>query len=191
MNALRQQTKPDARIHGIITKGGAAPNIIPEFAEAKFNIRANRIAYLDELEKKVIDCAKAAALGTGCTLEYVKSGEDYLDTNSNLTLAELNAKRMEKLGVTVKRTGGVQEPVSSDFGNVSYCCPSVQNSFNICGEESYFTHTEAFAKQAASKEGIDMALTYVKGHVLTAIELMKEPANLEAIKAEFEKSTKR
>lgn len=191
INALRQQTTDDARIHGIITKGGSAPNIIPDFAEAKFNIRAKRIAYLDQLEEKVMNCAKAAALGTGCTLEIEKTGEDYKDTLSNLTLAELNTKQMEKLGIDVTRLHGAQEPVSSDFGNVSYCCPAVQNAFNICGEKSYPTHTIEFAEAAASPQGIDMALTYIKGHVLTAIELMKNPDTLKAIKEEFERETKR
>lgn len=191
INALRQQTKDDARIHGIITCGGSAPNIIPDFTEARFNIRANRIAYLDELEEKVINCAKAAAIGTGCTLETEKTGEDYMDTNSNLTLAELECEQLELLGIEVVRTHGAQEPVSSDFGNVSYCCPAVQNSFNICGDENHPAHTIEFAKAAASPEGINMALNYIKAHVLTTAELLKNPEKLSEIKKEFNKITKK
>ena len=62
---LRQQVRPDCRIHGIITNGGAAANIIPEYASAIFYVRAPRIDAMWELLKRVIACAEGAAKATG------------------------------------------------------------------------------------------------------------------------------
>src|SRR5437868_3833297 len=69
---LRQQVRPDARIHGIITHGGAAPNIIPEFAAATFYVRSLDIDAMWRLEKRVIQCAEGAARATGCELKVIE-----------------------------------------------------------------------------------------------------------------------
>src|SRR5205809_4832116 len=69
VSMLRQQLRPDARIHGIITHGGAAPNIIPEFAAATFLVRSINIDYMWELEKRVIKWAEGAAEATGRELK--------------------------------------------------------------------------------------------------------------------------
>src|SRR5437870_3493299 len=71
VSMLRQQVRPDARIHGIVTSGGAAPNIIPEFAAATFYVRSARLDYLSELQQRVVACAEGAARATGCSLKVV------------------------------------------------------------------------------------------------------------------------
>src|SRR6059036_4184068 len=86
---LRQQVRPDARIHGIITHGGAAPNIIPEFAAATFLVRSINIDYMWELEKRVIKCAEGAAKSTGCELKVVEHRDTvYEPMKRNATLLE-------------------------------------------------------------------------------------------------------
>ena len=65
VNALRQQIRPDARIHGIITDGGQAVNIIPERAAAEFGVRSTDGAYVRELMGRVEACARAAAQASG------------------------------------------------------------------------------------------------------------------------------
>src|SRR6266581_7180048 len=76
VSMLRQQVRPDARIHGIITHGGAAPNIIPEFAAATFYVRSLNLDYMWQLQQRVIACAEGAARSTGCTLKTI----DHKDT---------------------------------------------------------------------------------------------------------------
>ncbi|MEX0766559.1 MAG: M20 family metallopeptidase, partial [bacterium] len=94
---LRQQLRPDARVHGIITYGGAAPNIIPDRTEAIFSVRAADRPYAEEVLKKVVDCAEAGARGTGARLEYeVKKG--YEAINPNTALADTFARHLEELG---------------------------------------------------------------------------------------------
>ncbi len=187
INAMRQETTPDTRIHGIIKRGGEAPNIIPDYTESLFYVRTNRYADLLKVCDKVENCAKGAAMGTGCryTMEFAEG--NYKDTCSNLTLAELNAQQMEKLGVSVKRTGGEYIPGSSDLGDVSYRCPAIQSTFDITGGKGYSAHTIEFTECAGSDAGIEASLTVIQGFVMTAIELMTNPAHLEAIKDEFKK----
>lgn len=187
VNALRQQTQEDARLHGIITNGGSAPNVIPDYTEAIFCMRAAKDPYLCELYDKVVKCIEAAALSTGCRAEYEKADEDFKDTNSNLTLAELSAQQMEKLGFTVTRTGGAMVPGSSDMGDVSYVCPSIQSTFDISGGKPLGAHTVEFEERAGRDDVMDIALEYVKGHVMTAMELMTNPEHMKAIKEEFSK----
>lgn len=64
INAMRQETKPDARIHGVITDGGKAANIIPDYTAASFYIRANHVADVKQLAERVRNCAAGAALAT-------------------------------------------------------------------------------------------------------------------------------
>ena len=95
VSMLRQQVRPDARIHGIITHGGAAPNIIPEFAAATFYVRAPRIDAMWELHRRVIACAEGAATATGCTLKVIERQETaYEPFKRNVPLVEaFRAKR--------------------------------------------------------------------------------------------------
>ncbi len=126
VNALRQQTKPDARLHGVILNGGVAPNIIPDYTEALFYVRGNKVAYVEELLDKVIACAEGAAKGTGCTYKVSKAEEDFKDTDSNMVLSDLVCDQYEKLGHEILRAGRAVMPGSSDLGDVSYECPAVQ-----------------------------------------------------------------
>lgn len=191
INALRQQTQEDARIHGIITKGGEAPNIIPDYSEAIIEARAAKIDYLEDLCQKVLHCAEAAAMGTGCTVEIGPGGGKFLDTNSNLALSALNGKQMRKLGVSLVPPVPYPLPASSDLGDVSYRCPAIQNTFAMIDGAAGGPHTAAFAEAAASDRAIDRGLLFIKGFVLTAIELMENPEELNAIKAEFNKISRR
>lgn len=186
VNAMRQQTTEDTRLHGIITDGGSAPNVIPDHSELVYTIRANKFADAEKLKERVLNCAKAAALGTGCTMKWEKADEDFKDTQVNFALSALNTEQMEKLGVEVKRCGHDAPKGSSDMGDVSYCCPSIQNLFDISGGEHLVPHTLEFTEKAAAEASMNAALTYIKGHVMTAEELMKNPEKLAEIKTEFE-----
>lgn len=188
VNALRQQTKPDARIHGVITSGGKAPNVIPDYTAALFYARGEKMAYVNELYAKICACAEGAALATGCTVKLSKAEEDFMDQCSNLYLSELACDQLERLGVHPRRTGCAVESGSTDMGDVSYECPSIQLYFRI-GEAPdgnvNSSHTKEFAACAGSEEGMEAGLTYIKAFALTAKELLTKPEHLAAIKAEF------
>ncbi|HBS60156.1 MAG TPA: amidohydrolase, partial [Firmicutes bacterium] len=87
IGALREHLASDVRIHGIITQGGAAPNIVPDYAAARFYVRAGRRRELAEVMEKVKNCARGAALMTGATLEISAYEHAYADMNTNKALA--------------------------------------------------------------------------------------------------------
>ena len=189
VNALRQQTKPDARIHGIITNGGSAANVIPDYTSALFYIRAEKVAYVEELLEKISACAEAAALGTGTTVKISKAEEDFKDICSNLYLANLACSQMEKLGVSIPNPGRTVISGSSDLGDVSYQCPAIQLCCGMGlddGEAKYGPHTIEFTRHACSEKALENAMHFVKGFAMTAAELLTNPNHLAAIRKEFE-----
>src|SRR5215470_10114130 len=131
VSMLRQQIRPDCRIHGIITNGGAAANIIPEYAAAVFYVRAPRIDVMWDLYRRVEACAQGAAKATGCALKATQNADNvYEPLKRNQTLLDLFAANM--------KTAGLEEgpPVldrlgSSDVGNVSQVIPCIQPMVGI------------------------------------------------------------
>ncbi len=191
INALRQEVKSDVRIHGIITDGGKAPNIIPEYAEAFFFVRAAKIDYLETVFEKVCNCAKGAALGAGAKVEIELTEGQFCDTNSNKVLTRLNTKNMEDIGVQMIRAS--KDPVSgsTDMGNASYRVPAIQTMFDIANGKPLICHNAAFAEAAGSEYALKKAWLCIKGHVLTAIDLMSDPKLVEEAFAEFTPNSRR
>ena len=137
---------------------------------------------------RVEECAKGAALGTGTTVKITPDEVDFKDTCSNMYLSELACRQMELLGVPMRRLGDVPHMGSSDLGDVSYECPSIQlNSWMgppLHGK-NYYGHTVEFEEMACTQSAFDNSMNFIKGFVLTAIELMTNPDHLKAIKEEF------
>lgn len=188
VNAMRQQTKPNARIHGIITDGGKAANVIPDYTAANFYIRANRVADVKKLAERVRNCAAGAALGTGCTYKMEYNEENFKDTCTNKALNNLAVDNIQPfLSEPIYRLGDIHAPGSSDLGDVSYEAPAIQVIFKIGEYPNPMGggHTPEMAAAAGSEYGINNGLNFVKGLVMTAIELMTKPEALAAVKEEF------
>lgn len=188
VNAMRQQTKPDARIHGIITDGGKAANVIPDYTAANFYIRANRVADVKKLAERVRNCAAGAALGTGCTYKMEYNEENFKDTCTNKALNNLAVDNIQPfLSEPIYRLGDIHAPGSSDLGDVSYEAPAIQVIFKIGEYPNPMGggHTPEMAAAAGSEYGINNGLNFVKGLVMTAIKLMTKPEALAAVKEEF------
>ncbi len=188
VNAMRQQTKPDARIHGIITDGGKAANVIPDYTAANFYIRANRVADVKKLAERVRNCAAGAALGTGCTYKMEYNEENFKDTCTNKALNNLAVDNIQPfLSEPIYRLGDIHAPGSSDLGDVSYEAPAIQVIFKIGEYPNPMGggHTPEMAAAAGSEYGINTGLNFVKGLVMTAIEFMTKPETLAAVKEEF------
>ena len=188
INAMRQETKPDARIHGVITDGGKAANIIPDYTSASFYIRANRVADVKQLAERVRNCAAGAALATGCTYRMEYNEENFKDTVRNHVLNDLAADYLDSFTDTpLIRLGDTYIPGSSDIGDVSYEAPAVQMQFKIGDYPNPMggAHTPEMTAAAGSEYGMNNGLNFVKGLVMTAIELMKKPELVAAIKEEF------
>jgi len=114
---MRQHLKPDGRIHGIITHGGDAPNIIPDYAAGLFYVRAASRSYRDELYERVKKCAEGAALATGTEVKLEIALPSIDPIRRNPALEGAVQKNMELLGLSIDPDDGRRG--SSDIGNLS------------------------------------------------------------------------
>lgn len=183
INALRQHLRPDARVHGIITHGGRAPNIIPDYASARFLIRALDMDYLEVLHQKVEGCFEGAALAAGARFQ-LRIQEQYEPLLPNDTLSRLFKRNLEMLGVPIDQEPEDQQLGSTDVGNLSRVVPALQPSIAIC-KPSVPCHSPEFAEAASSEEGHRMMLLATKALALTALDLFADPERLQQVKAEF------
>ncbi|HXZ43647.1 MAG TPA: M20 family metallopeptidase, partial [archaeon] len=184
VSAPRQQVRSDARIHGIITHGGQAPNIIPDYAAARFYVRALDLAYLDELFQRVVACFEAAAQATRCRVKITPTGMDYHPYKPVYALAELFQRNLESLGETVDQGPVDRELGSTDVGNVSQVVPTIQPMIQIAPRE-VTCHMAAFAEAAISDAGHRGMLLAAKAMAMTAVDLLAEPTTLAHVSAEF------
>src|ERR671939_1237518 len=123
ISVLRQQLRSDARIHGIILSGGAAANIIPDYAAIRYRTRADDSEYLAQVVERVIACAEGAARATGCRLEWNEYMPPYENTVPNAVLMKLMKRNLEALGLEVSTARKRQGRGSTDFGNVTRRVP--------------------------------------------------------------------
>jgi amidohydrolase len=183
INSLRQHTEDKARLHGIITDGGEAANVVPAHSAGSFLVRAEDDAYLDELKEKVLNCFVGAAAATGARLEYQWGKVRYAPLRNNLTLAELFKQNMSSLGRKVKLAGSSRVG-STDMGNVSQIVPSIHPTVAIAPEEVVI-HSPDFASAAASEGGIKGMLDAAKALAMTVVDLVANPEIATKVKQEF------
>ena len=184
INSLRQHIKGEARIHGIITDGGQAPNIVPAHSAGKFLIRASDEAYLDELKEKVLNCFRGASLATGAKLEYNWGEKSYSPMKNNMTLADLFSENLQSLGRKVEPFDPRFGFGSSDMGNVSQVVPSIHPTVAIAGP-GVIIHTPEFAQAAASEAGHKGLLDAAKAMAMTVVDILDKRETLDKIKREF------
>lgn len=186
INALRQHLTDDVRIHGIITHGGDAPNIVPDYAKARFYIRAKTRKVLDEVTKKVENIAKGAALSTGATvnINFFQNKVDnfYVNNKFNDLFIEVMDELKEDINKDLKEGFG-----STDAGNVSHVVPTLHPYIKI-GPKSLIGHTVEFSEAACSKEGDKSLITGIKALSLVALNLFIDNKKIKEIKEEFEKN---
>jgi amidohydrolase len=184
IDALRQHIKSKARIHGIITDGGQAANVVPAHSAANFLVRAADEVYLAELKQKVLACFSGAALATGARLEYKWDELCYAPVLNNLTLAKLFVDNMQSIGRKTRMSDPDQSFGSTDFGNVSQLVPGVHASVSIT-RRGVVTHSPQFAEAAISEKGIQGMIDAAKGMAMTAADLVSNPSLMTRVKEEF------
>jgi amidohydrolase len=184
INALRQQTKTDARIHGIITEGGEACNVIPEHCVCRFYVRAAKKAYLKHLYEQVVNCGKAAAVATGCKLQMRPFELGYDDLATNEVLNNLFIDCLAEFGVKEVADPG-EASGSVDAGNVSYVCPTIHPYFPIT-EKNVPGHTREFAACTQTEYAKDRMMEAACAMALTGCRIIREPQTLAEIRREFQ-----
>lgn len=183
INALRQHLRDDVRIHGLITNGGKAINIIPDRASVEFCIRSDDNHYLDEVVEKVINCARGAALATGTELEVSETCYPYYAVESNQVMVKL----FEDIIKEVSNEDWPQQEAglgSTDMGNVSLVTPSI-HPFVAITEEEVELHTEEFARLCDTPRAYETMLTVGKAMALVGYKVVSDPSLMNQIKNEF------
>jgi amidohydrolase len=184
INSLRQHVRGDARIHGIITDGGEAPNIVPVHSAAVFLVRALDDDYLAELKDKVLNCFTGASIATGARLEYRWRDKTYAPMKNNMTLAGLFKQNLESLGRQVEAFDPRFGLGSTDMGNVSQMVPSIHPTIAIA-PPGVLIHTPEFAAAAASEAGHKGLMDAAKAMAMTVVDILGQPGILDKIKQEF------
>jgi len=185
INSLRQHIKDKARIHGVITDGGKAANVVPAYSAGSFLIRAEDDTYLEELKQRVINCFAGAAQATGTRLEYKWDDIRYAFLRNNLTLARLFKQNMESLGREVKLSEPDKLLGSTDMGNVTQVAPGI-HAMTAIAPEGVVLHSPQFAQAAASETGIRGLLDSAKALAMTVVDLVAEPEVVIKIRKEFQ-----
>jgi amidohydrolase len=170
---LRQHIRSTERIHGIITEGGAAPNIVPDHAVGQFYVRAADERELAQLKPRVQACFEAGAKGSGSEVEVNWANVDYLDLNTNWPLADKFQEHAESLGrefIPYEQALGFGAG-STDMGNVSHRIPSIHPMLAVA-PPNVVIHNPEFTKWAASEKGDAAVLDGAKALALTVADYL-------------------
>jgi len=186
IDALRQHLREDVRIHGIITDGGKAPNVVPDFAAANFMLRSRDREYLREVVDKVRRVAEGAAQITGARLEVLPAHPLYENVRPNAVLAQAARANAQAVGMPLDAApvGWNGGGASTDFGNVSQALPAYYLRFAV-SRQPVPGHSTAMAEAAKSDFGHDNAIATAKVLALTVCDLLAHPDLVAAAKADF------
>ncbi|MEZ5175307.1 MAG: M20 family metallopeptidase [Acidimicrobiia bacterium] len=170
--ALRQHILDDDRLHGIISHGGAAPNIVPDHTAMEWYVRSATDERLDILMGRVRDCFEAAALATGCTFTIEAAGHRYRDIRNDPVMTELYRANSEALGRPMPRyrdTDGTTSG-STDMGNVSHVVPAIHPMLSLDCEPAV-NHQREFAAATLTPAGLRAIRDGALGMAWTVIDL--------------------
>ncbi|CAG8962114.1 hypothetical protein HYFRA_00005157 [Hymenoscyphus fraxineus] len=185
VSMLRQQIRSYERVHGIITKGGAAKNIIPADTSLDYCVRSATIAEMESLQDRVIKCFDAAALATGCKVEYEQAAA-YADLYPNYVLCKLYADAMGDLDSPVTLDTSCVISASTDMGNVTYVCPGFHGRFGIPVTEGSANHTPGFTACAATIEAHRLTITAAKGMAIAGWQVLESEEVAAQVRRQFE-----
>lgn len=184
VDSMRLHLRDGARVHGFITNGGQAVNIIPEKTECQFLARGKTSRYAEEIARRVLRCAEGAALATGTTMTHRVIG-GYKNMINNLALASSYARHSEALGVPSPAAPPEAPTGSTDMGDISHAMPAIHPCFQVAKRGEGTCHEDAFVKHTDSEYGYAAMIRVAKALAMTAYDLLAEPALLDAAKKEF------
>lgn len=187
INALREHLSDDVRIHGVITHGGEVANVVPDYASARFYLRAKERSTLNDVYQKVENIVKGAALITGCTYKFglfQNSVDDTILVPSLDAIYESHLKNYNESFTPRSKQKGLG---STDVGNISHVVPTIQPTINIT-DEPVAGHSIEFREASISQKGLDSIGLGAKVLAHTARSLFEDKELLAAIKKEHEEN---
>ncbi|KAF4332270.1 amidohydrolase [Fusarium beomiforme] len=179
VSMLRQQIRPDERVHGVFEDGGTVPNVIPQYTRMNWCIRSPTVTRCKNLVKRLYACFEAGASAANCTVEYET------DLKVNNTLSNTYVEEMTKLGLKIKLEESV--PASTDMGNVSYHVPGFHGGFAIPTSPDVSIHHPDFASCAGKEEAHKAAMKCARGLAMTAIRILADESLSQRVRYDFKK----
>ncbi|QZY55913.1 M20 family metallopeptidase [Crassaminicella profunda] len=184
IDALRPTFDMKSNINGIITKGGDAANIIPEYARSDFSVRARTLRELEKLVQKIKQVVKASEILTGAKAT-VGIERMYAERYPNMAIAETFKENMKVLGEEMGYPDPNEKVGSSDIGNVTLKIPAIHSYLKIA-EDTMNAHSIEFAHAAISERAKEVAIKGAKGLAMTGYDILTNEGLREKIKKEFE-----
>lgn len=180
-NALRQHLKDEIRIHGVITNGGQAPNVVPEYASARFYLRAKSRPVLSDLYDKFENIVKGAALQTGADYKFGLFQNSVDNIVPTPLFDEVYEKNLNRYGEFIAEDDTNTSGGSSDVGNISQVVPTIQPNIQISNE--YIAgHSVEFREASKSEHGLSSIELGAKVLATTALDIIQDSELLEQIK---------
>ena len=189
MDALRQHLPPKGMVHGVITDGGAAANVVPDHSAGNFIVRAAEISTLEEVKEKVLNCFRGAATATGARLQYKWEEDFYAPVINNLVICKLFVGNMRHLGRQIRLEDPAEGFGSTDFGNVSQIVPGMHAQVGIT-DTKVAVHSLQFVEAAISEKGLQSMLQAAQGLAMTAADLLASAELMQKAKNEFVRNRK-
>jgi amidohydrolase len=184
VDSQRVHFRDGVRVHGFVTNGGQAVNIIPEVAAAEFSVRAKTQGELARVRAIVERCARGAALAAGVEVT-ISSRQGYKDLVNNLPLARRFGEHLRALGRDAPETDESVGAGSTDMGDVSHAVPAIHPWIAICDRGATTCHQRAFEACAASDRGAEGMLVAAKAMAMTAADVLVDERLREATRAAF------
>ncbi len=183
LDMLRQHVRPDVRIHGIYTQGGAACNIVPEAATVRFYFRAARRAYLDSVVKNVLEAAEGCARATQTEVEWSNFELSFDEMRPNDAAESMMEEVFTEVGAPFGPSPGPQG--SSDVGNVSMRCPALQPTLSII-DKPYTWHTREFASATTGPLAHEALVKGARILARASLRALLDPDLRARMRADFE-----
>ncbi len=172
---LRQHLRATDRVHGIVVKGGDAPNIVPALTTGRWMVRAETLDALNDVRDKAYRCFEAGALATGATVS-IEARPAYAHMEHDTELVEIYRRNAEALGRDLSETGeGALRAFSTDMGNVSLAVPSIHPIIGI-GSFPAVNHQPEFAAACAAPAADQAILDGAIAMAWTALDAASDPA---------------
>jgi metal-dependent amidase/aminoacylase/carboxypeptidase family protein len=184
---MRHQLRFGAKASGIITHGGEKAHLIPEYTRAEFLLRTPEAAYMEELEQRLLDCARGAALATGTRLAFRVSNRNYVAMKRNSSLEAAYADNLRFIGQEVHVFPADEPMGSTDFANVAHVIPGLHSYFKMVPREIQH-HTPEYAEASRSPAGLAGMVAAAKAMALTGLDLAEDAELRERVRKDFQRA---
>lgn len=184
LDARRDSFQPGTIMSEVILEGGKQPNMVPDYAKIRMEFRSPSMKNLEELDRIVRNCARGAALALDCREKFTSGFPDFYDMVRVPVLEEKVKEKFQEIGVPVE--GPLPAGGSSDVGNVSYCCPTIQPIISIT-DAPYSLHTPEFRDATLTDHARQQMAVGAEVIGEMVLDIFNDPSFRKKVQADFQR----